>query len=81
MKFGINKVSTRWNGEKPVSDAIHAGQKRNGMGYNTDPPTPVFRDLWEIEINTLDDLMNLIKEHGQIIMYEHGIEIYDGYAD
>lgn len=34
-----------------------------------------------IEINSLDDLMNLIKEYGQIVINESKIEIYDGYRE
>ncbi|MHA1185943.1 MAG: hypothetical protein ACTSSK_03575 [Candidatus Heimdallarchaeota archaeon] len=35
----------------------------------------------EIEINTLEELMEFIKEWGQVIIDEKGIEIYNTYRE
>lgn len=40
--------------------------------------TPIYHEAWFIEINTLQDLLDLIKEVGDsIILTEDTIEIYD----
>ncbi len=45
-------------------------------------------EKWSIEINTLEELMAIVKEHGDIIIKQNGmntvtpeIEIYDGYRE
>lgn len=37
--------------------------------------------MWHIEINTLQDLQNLIAEVGELIINDEEIEIYDGYRE
>jgi hypothetical protein len=36
---------------------------------------------WEIEINTIEELLDLIKEEGEIVMGDDSIEIYDNYRE
>lgn len=36
---------------------------------------------WYVEINTLEELQELIKNEGQIIIGKSSIEIYDGYRE
>ena len=45
-------------------------------------------DVWVIEINNLQDVLNLMEEEGDIILYQrregdkyHEICIYDGYVE
>lgn len=39
------------------------------------------KDGFQIEINTLEELMELIKQEGQVIVSEGEIEIYDDYRE
>lgn len=38
-------------------------------------------DKWYIEINTLEELQELIKCEGKVIVGKSSIEIYDGYRE
>lgn len=62
---------------------INQRKTTNGVACDSE------KDLWQIEINSLDDLMSLIEQEGRLVIetsediYGKGpqIEIYDGYRE
>ena len=68
MKYRVGRTSDFWGGNKPCSKAFTESTE--------DYPT------YYIEINTLEELNELIREVGcQVIIDEDSIEIYDGYRE
>lgn len=62
-----------------IYTANHRGAKPKWMMKNIDYdeylPEP------EIEINSLEELLKFIEEHGEIILNQERIEIYDNYRE
>lgn len=66
---------------KPISEARKVKEK--------DPDTGISHVYWEMEINTIEDIMNLVSKYGDIIIkkdtssnvHDVEIEIYDGYRE
>lgn len=74
MKFYIYKASDGFREyEKPCEKAIPANPMDDGF----------YRWVqWRIEINSLEDLINLMKEtNSEIILSENRIIIYDDYVE
>ena len=70
MKFEINRASLNDFDKKPAKNAVYVRQKDEW----TNP--------WFIEINTIEELLNLIKdEECEIIVYNDAITIYDYYVE
>lgn len=72
MKFKIRRTSYMWgnNCPQPCAKACFEGLDEWG------------RSLWSIEINTIEDLQNLIEEVGdEIIVSKDQLEIYDDYRE
>lgn len=95
MKFIIKRASSLNDEEKPCKNArrvqLHYYSKlHNG---NTEEIIDNYSNKWEIEINTFEELMNLYKECGSIIIekfysigyldceYTDEIRIYDDYIE
>ena len=75
MKFIVSRTST---GRKPCKEAKKA-EKSDGFDYP---------NIWTIEIDTLEELINFVKKYGTIIIDDSGeksvpfeIEIYDDYRE
>lgn len=69
MIFDIHRTSDWFRESKPCERAELQGEDELGC------------DAYTIEINTLEDLQELIKEVGDIIINESKIEIYDEYRE
>ena len=69
MIYDIHRTSDWFKESKPCERAELQGEDE--LGY----------DKYTIEINTLEDLQELIKEVGKIIIDESTIEIYDYYRE
>lgn len=71
MIYEIYRVSSFFEEEKPCNNAIKAVD-----------PSDEHENIWAIEINSLDDLLNLQKEvDAPIILFSSKLEIYDGYRE
>ena len=70
MKYEITKTSDWWSKEKPCSKAEKL-------------KLPTKEDYcWYVDINTLDDLRNLIDEvKHPLVIDNYSIEIYDDYRE
>ena len=73
MKFRIERSSNVLNTEPPTRYAVFAGEDKYGKQYT-------------IEINSLEELIDFVKEEGKIIISSPseimpGIEIYDDYRE
>lgn len=68
MEFWITKASSSDNKTKPCKNAH---MKKNEYGAK----------LWYVNINTLDELAELIKEVGPLIIYLDEITIYDAFVE
>ena len=73
MKFKLSTVETGYKErqKKEYEDL--------GFTFHKNESYFMIRGEPEIEINTLEELMNFIDEHGEIIIREGGIKIYDGF--
>lgn len=69
MKFLINRASDYENKAQPCKNAKL--EPIQATGYNK----------YSIELESLDDLQRLIKEVGELIVYEDKITIYDEYIE
>lgn len=69
MKYDIHRTSDWFRESKPCEKAEL--QESDEYGYSK----------YTIEINTLEDLQELIKEVDDIIINESRIEIYDDYRE
>jgi hypothetical protein len=75
----------KWGGHSWFWREGMINQRKTSSGVSCDSE----EDLWQIEINSLEELMALIKEEGRIVVedgediYGKGpqIEIYDGYRE
>jgi hypothetical protein len=67
MKFSVERTSDMYGGgdtnNPPCQQAVRDGDQK-------DPK-------WIIELNTLEELMQFVKENGQCVLYCGSIEIYD----
>lgn len=70
MKYKIFRTSDIWHNHQPCEKAYQ-------IGVNSfDEP------LWVVDINSLDDILGIIKETGEsIILDDSTIEIYDDYRE
>lgn len=77
---------------KPYADAIADRWLNKGANhrivYGPDNTTPIgiARDIgteqvWHIRIETLGELMALVEEEGEVIVYDDNIIIYDSYVE
>ena len=82
MLLRITRTSSRYDeGIKPISEAKKVEVKR--------PETGASHIYWEMEINTIEDIMNLVSKYGDIIItkdtssmvHNAEIEIYDDYRE
>ena len=72
MIYIISRASDWYGEKKPCEGAcLH---KAGNLEYGEE-------NEWHIEINSLQDLQNLISEVGRIIINKEEIEIYDGYRE
>ncbi len=70
MKFEAKRTSV-WIG-RPMEEAVNTSGKPDGD----------WDAVWEVEINSLEELMALIKKYDEpIIVFDDRIEIYDGYRE
>ena len=65
MIFKVSRTSDFWNEKPPCKEAVLL--ERNDIEETR----------WEVEINTLRELMAFIERNGSIVMNTHHIEIYD----
>jgi len=73
MRFRVERTSD-WAGEKSPCRGCRFVQDHDENG------DPV--NVWEIEINSLDELMKLVDDNGAIIIgKDKSIEIYDAYRE
>lgn len=74
MKFYVTRTSLGRD-EKPCEGAAPCKQEyfANGEMHEL--------DAWEIEINTLEELIEFIYSQGRIVMNSGSIEIYDDYRE
>lgn len=79
MKFGIHRTSGYYQENPPCEGAkLEATRK-----------TDYDRNKWSVEIDSLDELMKLVKKEGAIIIHPPGayqkeipeIEIYDDFRE
>lgn len=86
MKFTVTRTSDRHNANKPCNNAVcvkpYEPERFNGHNYADS------EGQWEIEINTLEDLLALIGETNHPIILdcdsnnkEYDIEIYDDWRE
>ena len=73
MEFRIERTSDLWSTKPPTRYAVFAGEDRYGTKYT-------------IEINSLEELIDFVKEEGKIIISSPsdimpGIEIYDDFRE
>jgi len=78
MKFVVNRASDFSSNAKPCEGAEPVEIK--GTGHRID------RMEWSIEIKTLEELLNFVKEFGGVVIAEHEqldgeITIYDDYLE
>lgn len=70
MRYRISRCSDCSGDRQPCSNAIKEGIDEYGW------------NMWWINIDSLDDLYNLIEECGTVIVTDYGeIEIYDSYRE
>jgi hypothetical protein len=83
MKFVVTRTSD-WNDNKvPCAKA-----KREIITNNKSGEDYRERNVWTIELNTLEELINFTNKYGRIVIEEYWlndkfkeIEIYDGYRE
>lgn len=69
MKFNVIRTSDLFGSDGPPCDnAIFAGKDE----YET---------YWQVEINSLDELLAFINKNGEIVMRKDSLEIYDTYRE
>lgn len=79
MKFYVVRTSGK---TPPCEEAKHENVYLKRFDGKT-----IETDVWLIELNTLDELMELNKKYGDIIIEDYwyaegkAIEIYDGYRE
>jgi hypothetical protein len=68
--FIVSKTSVWSDEERPCKEAVSGTRKG--------------RTVWKVKIESLKDLINFSKKHGQLVISTGGtpeIEIYDGYRE
>lgn len=81
MIFRINRTSDYLHKEppKPCKNAVKVTEGIRPWRFSNELQEVVH---YEIEINTLEELINLYKEVGEeLIITDETIEIYDGYRE
>ena len=83
MKFIVTRTSD-WNDKRcPCKEATReiVNNDRTGEDYRE-------RNVWTIELNTLEELISFTNKYGRIVVEEYWlnskykeIEIYDGYRE
>ena len=68
MKFEIHRTSDLFNEKSPCPEAILAGRKE-------------WENKYEVELNTLEELMAFVSKYGLIVLSSSTIEIYDAYRE
>lgn len=68
MKFKIYRTSDMYPEVPPCQEAV---LKKKGQWSNG----------YEIEINTLEELMGLISKYGSVVLSSETLEIYDDYRE
>ena len=77
FEFVLSKLSKKFyeNISNPDVEDGEGWREANGVGIRTVPD-----NRWEIDVNTLDELVAIADDHG-IIMYPGEIKIYDDYNE
>lgn len=73
MKFNLSTSGWSYSEQDEISRLEKLGFTFGPRKYIAGEPT--------IEINTLDELMEFVKEYGQIVLDIDTIEIYDDYRE
>lgn len=97
MKFKIERTTGPWWGDEnfknrpPCDEAVLCSSligvcsyihDENGKRILFENGKTRTKYWWEVEINTLEDLLELQKKLGyELIVYEDTIEIYDSYRE
>lgn len=85
MKFRITRTSSVADREPPVDGAEKVTIPNKTLDGRDNP-----MDAWVVEVESLEDLIVLVEEHGDIIVSrskmgyddpEYDLEIYDGYRE
>jgi hypothetical protein len=77
MKFSIGTARDFYSDEKEVERL-----KQLGIGFVKDGDGWRRKSCGETEINTLEELLSLVGEFGDVIVYEkQHLVIYDGYLE
>lgn len=61
MKFIIERVASWKNNNKPCKNAVLKERKKIDFAGN-------YENIWEIEVNTVEELMAIIEETGEPII-------------
>lgn len=78
MKFIIYRTSNSYlNANSPCEEAVLVEHK---LVYKNNDHEQ-YKNIYEIEINSLEDLINLSKKYGEIIINGNTLEIYDDYRE
>lgn len=85
MKFIVSRTSA-WSDEKPCDEAMRdTAVTEYKVGQEM---VREMKDIWSIELNTLDELMEFFNKHGTIVITDwwdnqayKEIEIYDDYRE
>lgn len=77
MKFRVFRTSDYDCCYPPCEGAVLISHELKYKSGNYE----IYKNKYEIEINSIDDLVRFIESYGGIIVGKHTIEIYDGYRE
>lgn len=78
MKFSITRTSAQWiDAPKPCEEAVLESRYLCAK----DGDYELWNNEYRIEIDSLQELVDLTKKYGEIIINGNSLEIYDDYRE